>query len=249
VRAALQSVWRYNFTPDVGPFRAARKPGRWYAIAGDGGTIMVTFPFKGGRDFAGGGAWSAMYFNECMSGFEHQVAAHMIWEGLVTEGLAATRAIHDRYHGRLRNPYNEIECSDHYARAMASYGTYLAACGFEHHGPRRHIGFAPRINPDDFKAAFTSAEGWGTYRQRRRPDGSIAAAIAVRWGQLRLRTIALAPMTTDEKLAASRIEVRLGQQVIATTAERRPDGSVLIRFAADLRIAAGEEIEIIAGPK
>ena len=32
--------------------------------------------------------WAAGYFNECMNGFEYQVAGHMIWEGLMLEGLA-----------------------------------------------------------------------------------------------------------------------------------------------------------------
>jgi len=59
-----------------------------------------------------------------MTGFEYQVAAHMIWEGLVLEGLAITRTIHDRYHAAKRNPYNEVECSDHYSRAMMSYGVF-----------------------------------------------------------------------------------------------------------------------------
>ena len=65
-----------------------------------------------------------------MSGFEHQAASHMIAEGLLLEGLAVTRAIHDRYHAARRNPYNEIECSDHYSRAMASYGSFVTLCGF-----------------------------------------------------------------------------------------------------------------------
>ncbi|MCX7007066.1 MAG: hypothetical protein NTY53_07420, partial [Kiritimatiellaeota bacterium] len=54
-----------------------------------------------------GADWAAGYFNECMNGFEYQVAWHMIAEGLVMEGLAITRMIHDRYHAARRNPWNE----------------------------------------------------------------------------------------------------------------------------------------------
>lgn len=167
--SALKSLWRYNFTPDVGPYRDVYKPGRWYAMAGEAGLLMCTFPRRD-WDYAqarGNGSveWAAGYFNECMNGFEHQVAGHMIREGMTLEGLAIERAIHDRYHPSRRNPWNEIECGDHYARSMASYGVFLGACGFEHHGPKGHIGFAPRIAPENFKCAFTSSHGWGTYRQ------------------------------------------------------------------------------------
>ena len=90
----------------------------------------------------------------------------MIWEGMVQEGLAVTRAVHDRYHPSRRNPWNEVECGDHYARSMASYGVFLAACGYEYHGPKRHLAFAPRLSPENFRAAFTTAEGWGTFSQK-----------------------------------------------------------------------------------
>ena len=43
------------------------------------------------------------------------------------EGLAVERMLHDRYHAARRNPWNEVECGDHYARSMASYGVFLAA--------------------------------------------------------------------------------------------------------------------------
>ncbi len=121
--SALKSLWRYNFTPDAGPYRVVYKSGRWYAMPGEAGLLMCTFP-RSDWDYdqaKGKGAdWAAGYFNECMNGFEYQVAGHMIWEGLVTEGLAVARAVHDRYHPSRRNPWNEVECGDHYARSMAS---------------------------------------------------------------------------------------------------------------------------------
>jgi hypothetical protein len=124
-----------------------------------------------------------------MNGFEYQVAGHMIWEGMVQEGLAVTRAVHDRYHASKRNPWNEVECGDHYARSMASYGVFLAACGFEYHGPKQHIGFAPKLTPENFKCAFTSAEGWGSLSQNRNAKAQ-TNRIEVKWGGLRLKTLA-----------------------------------------------------------
>ena len=201
-RKALQALWRYNFAPDVGPYRAVYQSGRWFAMPGEAGLLMCTFP-RGGGESAGGTENSGLagYFNECMTGFEYQAAGHMIWEGMVTEGLAVARAIHDRYHASKRNPWNEIECGDHYARSMASYGVYIAACGFEYDGPKGHLAFSPRIRPDDFRAAFTSAMGWGTIGQVR-SDRVQTNTIDVRWGELHLRRIAI-----DIPEGSQRIEV------------------------------------------
>ncbi len=191
---ALRSLWKYNFVPDVGPFREHFTRGRWYAKAGDAGLIMCSWP-REQVDPVKKKHWQYQYFNECMTGFEYQAAAHMVWEGhdqpdLLQHGLAIARAIHDRYDARLRNPYNEIECSDHYARAMASYGVYQAVCGFNCHGPSGHIEFAPRLTPDDFKAAFTCATGWGSFAQQRRGDHQLAS-ITPRWGRVTVKTFGL----------------------------------------------------------
>ena len=140
---ALKALWRYNFTPDIGPYRDRFKAGRWYAMPGEAGLIMTTFPKGGEREARGGKPTHgfAGYFNECMSGFEYQAAGHMIAEGLVQEGLAVTRAIHDRYSPDRRNPYNEIECSDHYSRAMASHGVFVNICGFVITGLKGRLAF------------------------------------------------------------------------------------------------------------
>jgi len=239
-RSALRALWKYNFVPDVGPFREEFTRGRWYAMAGDAGLLMCTWP-KGGlrEDFKK--HWQYMYFNECMSGFEWQVAAHMIWEGMITEGLAAARAIHDRYAAALRNPYNEIECSDHYARAMASYGAFVAACGYEYHGPRGILAFAPKISPENFKAAFTTAEGWGGFSQKV-TSGRQTQRVQIAYGTLRLNEFAF---DLAEGLTADRIKITVGAAAVAFRKERKGrrlsiafSKPVLLKPNVDLLISA-----------
>ncbi len=238
--SALRSLWRYNFTPDVGPYREANKPGRWYAMPGEAGLLMCTFP-RADWDYdkakGTGPGWAAGYFNECMNGFEYQVAGHMIWEGLLLEGLAVARAVHDRYHASRRNPWNEIECGDHYARSMASYGVFLAACGFEYHGPKGHIGFAPRLTPENFKAAFTSAEGWGTFWQRIE-NGRQKDEIALKRGALRLRTLALAPAGP-----VSTVTVTIAGREAACE-HRVEDGRLLITLSEPAEIHEEERLSV-----
>jgi hypothetical protein len=113
----------------------------------------------------------------------------MLWEGMVQEGLAIERAIDDRYTPLRRNPWNEIECGDHYSRSMASHGVYLAACGYEYHGPAAYLAFAPRLTPETFKCAFTTAQGWGSYTQQLTAN-SFKGTVAIKWGTLRVQELA-----------------------------------------------------------
>ena len=234
---ALQSLYKYNFSPDVGPFRAKNTLGRPYALAGDGGLIMVTNP-RGLPNPFGVHSWQFGYFNECMSGFEHQAASHMIAEGLILEGLAVTRAIHDRYHASRRNPFNEIECSDHYARAMASYGSFVTICGFEYHGPHGHLGFSPRISPEHFRAPFTVAEGWGTFSQEV-TGKTMEAHVAVKHGGLRLSTLTLSPPPGAEN---GRVVVTLGGRHLAATHAVNKEGRLRLTLAHPLLLVAGQTL-------
>lgn len=184
--SALHSLWKYNYMPDVGPYIKVHNGGRFYALAGEAGMVMNTNPKNEENPYGNAKAWQVGYFDECMSGFEHQVASHMMAEGMIEESLVLTRSVHDRYHAYKRNPYNEIECSDHYGRAMASYGTFISACGFTYHGPKGHIGFAPKLSPEKFKAPFTAAEGWGSYSQQRNAT-SFSAQLKVAYGKLSIK--------------------------------------------------------------
>jgi uncharacterized protein (DUF608 family) len=237
MKKALVSLWKYNFTPDVGPYRAKNGPGRWYAMAGEGGLLMCTWP-KG--DAARVQTGCDFYLNECMTGFEHQVAGHMIWEGMLQEGLAIVRSIHDRYHASRRNPWNEVECGDHYARAMASYGEFLAACGYEYHGPKGHLAFAPRLAPENFRAAFTTAEGWGSFAQQCQGDRQ-HVTIELKWGKLRLRSLAFARVknngVSEVRIVADGVEVAAKHHVANET--------VILELAAETTLQAGQKIEIV----
>ena len=189
-KSALRALWKYNFVPEYGSFRKAFPKGRHYATGGDAGLLMCTWPQGGLRDdFMQ--HWQYAYFNEFMTGFEYQAAAHMVAErddDLVQNGLAITRAIHDRYDARLgRNPYNEIECSDHYARAGASHAVFLALCGFEFDQGTGRLAFDPVIQKNHFRAPFTTSQAWGTYEQK---DGK--ASIKITHGTLALRQLDLA---------------------------------------------------------
>ena len=62
--------------------------------------------------------------------------------------------------------------------------------GFEYHGPKKRMAFAPKITPDDFRCAFTAAKGWGTFAQARSEDGH-RNQLSVLWGRVPVESLAL----------------------------------------------------------
>lgn len=238
--SALKSLWKYNFTMDVGPYIKTHLGGRPYALPTEGGMIMNTNPHNEPKPYGENTTWQLGYFHECMSGFEHQVAAHLMAEGMAEKSLILTRIIHDRYHAARRNPFNEIECSDHYARAMASYGTFITACGFEYHGPKGYIKFAPKLNAVDFKAPFTVAEGWGTYAQSK-TGAKQNHSFELKYGKLALKEVAL------EKIGGSKIgavSAMLGTSPLRVSF--KPKGVVLlVAFDQKITIEKGQVLTII----
>jgi len=162
----------------------------------------------------------------------------MMAEGMVEEALVLTRMIHDRYHARKRNPFNEIECSDHYARAMASYGTFLSACGFEYHGPKQYIRFAPQIGASNFRAPFTSAEGWGTFAQQK-TSNQLVAELHVKYGKMSLKNISLDPSHLPAKAV-----VKLGEKVLSSSLKKMDEHWHVI-LKEPVVILAGQSLQVI----
>jgi len=223
VRTALKSIYKYNWTPDVGPYNSAHAPQRWFARPGEAGLITCTFPKS---DYLDKGV---LYREEVWTGIEYQVASHMIYEGSLEEAFTILRGIHERYDPAKHNPWNEIECGDHYARAMASWGVLLALSGFQHDGPAGSISFNPKITPENFRCLFTTATAWGTYSQT---GGRVE--IEIKYGTLVVR-----------KLNLSNIGTTLAVNDNPHPFSHRP----LARADTDLHEYSFAAIELIAGDK
>ncbi len=117
VRTALRSLVRHNLRHDFSDFD---HPYRVFADRDDTGLLVCSWP-HGGRPRV-----PTRYADEVWTGTEQQVAALCLREGLEDEAWAILRGLWGRYDGRRRNPYNHIECGDHYVRSMSGW-TVLGA--------------------------------------------------------------------------------------------------------------------------
>jgi uncharacterized protein (DUF608 family) len=149
VVSALQAIVGHNFRRG---FRDFDHGYRVFADRDDSGLLICTWP-GGGRP-----AIPVRYCDEVWTGVEYQVAAHCLMEGLHEEGLMLLQALRKRYDGNRRNPFNEIECGDHYSRAMAGWSVLEALTGFRYDGTRNRI----TLNATPGRFPFVAGTGWGT---------------------------------------------------------------------------------------
>ena len=233
VTKALDSVFKYNFTMDIGPYNKVFPPQRWFARDGEAGLFICTWP-KGGRP-----AEPVLYRDEVWTGIEYQVAGHMLYEGMLREGMAIVRAAHDRYDGVKHNPWNEVECGDHYARAMASWGCLLGIEGFVYDGPGGKIGFAPKLGAEGFKAFFTAAEGWGSLVQKR--EGKVQVnRIEVKRGKVRCGMLLL---ESPGEAKVTEATVAVGGE--AAGVEYKQEGAVVtLKLRGTVVVNEGEAMEV-----
>ncbi|MEI6422214.1 MAG: GH116 family glycosyl hydrolase, partial [Lentisphaerota bacterium] len=178
-KKALASIYKHNFKRS---FREFPNFCRLYALNDEAGTVMFSWPAGKQKPVV-----PITYAEETMHGFEYQVAAHMIMEGMVLEGCELVKAVRDRYDGERRNPWNEIECGSNYARSMASYALLNAFSGFSYNLAEGEIGFnpPPGLKPP-FKFFWALGSGWGTVE-----IGKRKMTLNVLYGELRLKKINL----------------------------------------------------------
>lgn len=234
VKSAMASIFKYNWKTDLSEHA---NPQRIYALNNEAGLLLCSWP-KGGRP-----ELPFPYSDEVWPGIEYQVASHLIYEGLVKEGLAIVKGVRDRHDGTRRNPWNEFECGNHYARSMASYSLLLALSGFQYSAPKQSIRFAPRIREHDFGTFFSVNSGWGFYRQEVK-NGKEKAVIEVLHGYLVLRKVQFGCNGNTDLNRHCDLQVSLASRTVPAELEVS-ETCVTVRFAEQIRINAGEALIII----
>lgn len=228
VRKTLASIFRHNWIEDL---YSHHNPQRIYAVDDEKGLILCSWP-RGGRP-----ADPFYYSDEIWTGIEYQVASHLIYEGMVDEGLAIVRAARERHDGRRRNPWNEFECGHHYARAMSSYALLLALSGFRYSAPEQRLAFGPRLHEQGFNCFWGVGSGWGTYTQRIRKNRA-TAAIAARYGSLTLREVELPAVLSRGRTVTARLD---GRPVAIACRDRRS-----VQFSRAVRVRSGSSLTVTA---
>ncbi|MDH7511328.1 MAG: GH116 family glycosyl hydrolase [Clostridiales bacterium] len=237
VRSALQSVFRHNFRTS---FRDYSNCQRTYALGDEKGLLLCSWP-KGGRP-----PLPFVYSDEVWTGIEYQVASHLIYEGLLEEGLTIVKAVRERHDGWRRNPWDEVECGHHYARAMSSWALLPALSGCSYSGVDMTLGFSPMLYPEDFRTFWISGAGWGDYYQKGTDRKLVEVGLSVAMGELELKefSFCLPPVFQGRKIASLKASLR-GQTIKLRVVDNSQNGRrVVLRWEKPVTLKTGDELHL-----
>lgn len=176
---ALDSMMKNHYKPSMRHFP---NPWRIFSLNDEAGSVMCDYPEGTYKPYI-----PVPYCEETMHGFEYQFAGLLFAAGRLEDGLKVVKAVRDKYNGRKRNPWNEMECGNNYARSMASFAFLPILSGFSFHLPKKYIGFNPLVSRENFKCLFSLGTGWGTFAV-----SESIARIKLEEGTLNLKEIGLA---------------------------------------------------------
>jgi non-lysosomal glucosylceramidase len=124
VKKALTSIWKYNRLKNFGDnFNNMRS----YALGNETGLVITAYPDPSKRPVI-----PLSYAFEAWTGLEYTAATGMFYEQMNKEAEQVITDVRNRYDGLKRNPFNEEECGNHYARAMASWSAIPAISRFNY---------------------------------------------------------------------------------------------------------------------
>jgi uncharacterized protein (DUF608 family) len=206
VQAALRAVFKHNFSAENGLINASYPPGK-HPMMPASHNVQALAPW---------------------TGVEYAIGSMMIDHGLVDEGKAVVKNIHDRYL-RAGRFWNHVECGDHYYRAMCSWAVLLAATGFKVDREEESYTFAPIAAG---RAPFVSSSAWGSFTL---DDASFS--LEVKSGSLEIKHLHLMPAGTVGSAT-------LGGESVSFTQVNAERGAVSIDLAAPVTLKDGDRLEI-----
>jgi non-lysosomal glucosylceramidase len=230
VHTTIQSIFRHNYKATLSTHDCVQ---RTYALNDDGGVLVATYPLGKRPEIP------FPYFAEIWSGQEYQLAAHMIYEGMVREGLAVVETVRRRHDGERRNPWNEPECGHHYARPMASWALVVALSGFHYSGVEGKLTLIPRVGDLNFRSFWTVPSGWGSFAQSR-TTGSFDTEVTAEEGSLSLNSLALGG---KGKGTLRKVSAKLGGETVQA-ALRQEGKQRLITFQRELRVVPNRPLVV-----
>ncbi|MEO8660763.1 MAG: GH116 family glycosyl-hydrolase [Bryobacteraceae bacterium] len=214
-RKTLQSIYRYNYKRNLYDHDSVQ---RIFALNDEAAIIICDYG-KGTRPHI-----PFPYWAEVMTGFEYSAATHMMYAGMVKEGVECVENIRARYDGERRNPWNEAECGHHYARAMAAWSGVLALSGFRYDGAMKEIEALPRWKVTAFQSIWMTATGWGMFQQ----SGG-KTTVHVLSGRLPLRSAIVPAGAASATLDGQHVPVKVTQA----------KGQSRLQFVEDIVVAEG----------
>lgn len=156
LRLAAEAIWKYNFSDGSVPRPCLQ---RCFLEEDEPGLRMCSWPKGGEPDLP------FIYSDEVWTGVEYQVATTFIYLGMYEEAQKIVDAIRERYDGKIRNPYIEVEAGFHYARSMSAWGLIQAYSGMRLSADGNTT-FQPCVNQEEFRALYSDGRTWGVFTQK-----------------------------------------------------------------------------------
>jgi len=155
---------------------------------------------------------------------------------MVDEGVECIHNVRARYDGEKRSPWDEAECGHHYARAMASWTSFVALSGFQFDGANASVVAIPRIAHKNFNSFWSTATGWGTFAYQLNPGGGTRFTIQVLAGTLPCHSCEISG-------SGSSGSVRINGATASHSMEKQ-NGTTIFHFESPIELSEGHTLQI-----
>lgn len=235
VKKAINAIIKHNFKESLKGFKQSP---RIFAMPSESGLLVCTWP-NGGRPEV-----PTFYTDEVWTGLEYEVAALCVYVGNINAGIKIVKAVRDRYDGTHRNPWNEVECGDHYVRPMSSWTLLHALTGISYSVKLNQFSMAPKIYPENFQSFYITNSGWGIVKQQIL-GGEITFTLSILYGELLLKKILLG-FTDDadiNKIQSCKV-INSGEEILIDTVLNKKDSIFEISFQKPITLKESQLIQV-----